>query len=145
VDRYPLRYYGDQDCVIDRVELGALENCRPGRVLRHPHGVIVAELLFDQALRPGETWVFEARWRDRSAAVSTEHAHLCRYPGEQYLMEVRFDPGTVPLACHAFVQSGLTGDRCATIPLTVSRHHAVHLLAEPERPGLRGIAWNWPD
>jgi hypothetical protein len=145
VDRYLIRYYGDPDCVIDRVELGALENCRTGRVLRHSAGVIVAELLFDQALRPGETWVFEARWRDRTGGASTEHAHLCRYAGEQYLMEVRFDAGAVPLACHAFVQSGLSSDRCATTALPVNRHHAVHLLAAAERPGLRGIAWDWSD
>jgi hypothetical protein len=143
VDRHVVRYYGDPGCVIELVELGALENCRTGRVLRHPAGVIVAELLFDQALRAGETWVFESSWYGLTGAACTEHAHGTRYAGEQYLMEVRFHAAALPVECHAFAQSGLSADRCATTTLAVSRYHTVHLLAAGVRPGLRGIAWAW--
>jgi hypothetical protein len=144
VDRHVLPYHGDPGCDIDRIRLNALENCRPGRVLRHPAGVMVAELLFDRALRAGETWVFESRWTGRTGAVCTEHAHRFPYCGEQYLLEVRFAAAALPVGCHVFAQSGLSGERCATAALTVNRHHAVHLLAGGERPGLRGIAWEWP-
>src|SRR5205814_3207479 len=40
-ERYVLRYFGDAGCQVDRLRLGGLENCRVGRVLRHPSGVLV--------------------------------------------------------------------------------------------------------
>jgi hypothetical protein len=72
VDRYLVRYFGDAGCDIERVHVQALENCRLGRVMRHPAGVLVAELLFDETLEAGQTWVFEDVVSDGTGAPSTE-------------------------------------------------------------------------
>ncbi|TML25685.1 MAG: hypothetical protein E6G35_11785 [Actinobacteria bacterium] len=143
VDRYVVRYFGDPGCHIERVRVAAVENCRLGRVLRHPDGVLVAELLFDQALAAGQTWVFEDRISDGTGAPSTEYAHGFRHHGEQHLMEVRFDPSTYPVDCHAFAQSALDDARHRTVELTLNRHCAVHLLAAGVDAGLLGIGWSW--
>jgi hypothetical protein len=143
VDRYVLRYFGDAGCAIDRVELGSLENCRLGSVRRHRAGVLVAELLFDKALRAGETWVFEYEVSDQTADVCTDHAHGFRQPGEQFLMEVRFHPAALPVDCHAFAQPGLYDSRHRTADLALSPHHAVHLFATGVSAGLLGVGWAW--
>jgi hypothetical protein len=143
VDRHRIQYFGDAGCVIDRVELDALENCQLGQVRRYPSGVIYAELLFDHTPRAGETWVFENRWSDATGAASTEHAHAITHRGQQYLIEIRFDATAVPARCYAFVQSGLYEDRHTTADVTLNRHHAVHLLASADDPGVLGIGWTW--
>lgn len=143
VDRSVLRYFGDPGCRIAEVEVRALENCRPGRIRRHPAGVLVAELLFDQTLRVGETWVFEHRLVDHTGQPCTEHAHGFRLPGQQYLLEVRFDPATRPVDCHAFAMPGLYDHRQRTAELTPNRHHAVHLVASEVSAGVLGIGWAW--
>jgi hypothetical protein len=144
VDRYVLRYFGDPGCDIGEVLIDAVENCRLGRVLRDPTGVLVAELLFDEALQAGQTWVFEEVVGDGTGAPSTEYAHGFRYRGEQHLMEVRFDPAALPTDCHAFAQSGLDDERHRTGALTLNRHHALHLYASGVSAGLLGIGWAWP-
>jgi hypothetical protein len=132
-------------CAIESVHVDAVENCRLSRVLRHPVGVLVAELLFDEVLAAGQTWVFEKRVRDGTGQPSREHAHGFRQHGEQHLMEVRFDPAALPLDCHAFAQSGLDDERRRTSDLALTSHHAVHLFASGVSGGLLGIGWSWPD
>jgi len=145
IDRYLVRYFGDPGCAIESVRVDAVENCRLSRVLRHPVGVLVAELLFDEVLAAGQTWVFEKRVRDGTGQPSREHAHGFRQHGEQHLMEVRFDPAALPLDCHAFAQSGLDDERRRTGDLVLTSHHAVHLFASGVSGGLLGIGWSWPD
>jgi hypothetical protein len=145
VDRYLVRYFGDAGCVIEAVHVDAVENCRLGRVLRHPAGVLVAELLFDEVLAAGQTWVFEDRVRDGTGEPSLEYAHGFRQHGEQHLMEVRFDPAALPVDCHAFAQSGLDDVRHRTGGLSLNAHHALHLFASGISGGLLGIGWSWPD
>src|SRR5262249_18323254 len=122
----------------------AVENCRLGRVLRHPAGVLVAEFLFDEALAAGQTWVFEDRVRDGTGQPSTEYAHGFRQHGEQHLMEVRFDPAALPVDCHALAQSALDAERPVTADLVLNSHHALHLFASGVDGGLLGIGWDWP-
>ncbi len=144
LDRYLVRYFGDADCDIERVRVEAIENCRLGRVLRHPAGVLVAELLFDETLEAGQTWVFEDRVDDGTGAPSTEYAHGFREHGEQHLMEVRFDPAALPVECHGFAQSDHHDARHPTGTLPLNRHHGVHLYAAGVCGGLLGIEWTWP-
>jgi hypothetical protein len=144
IDRFHLRYFGDAGCDIERVHVDAVENCRLGQVLRHPAGVLVAELLFGEPLEAGQTWVLENRVRDGTGAPSTEYAHGFREDGYQYVMEVRFDPAALPVECHAFAQSDLHDVRHRTGALTLNHHHGVHLFANGPRGGLLGIGWSWP-
>jgi hypothetical protein len=144
-DRYVLHFFGDTGCAVERVRLSGLETCRLGRVKRDRAArVLVAELLFDEALRAGQTWVLEVEIRDGTAQPCTEHAHGFRQPGEQYLLEVRFDPAALPVECHAFAQPGLYEARHRTAELTLNSQHAVHLLAPGTNTGLLGIGWSWP-
>jgi transcriptional regulator with XRE-family HTH domain len=144
VDRYILRYFGDPGCDVERVRVEAVENCSLGRILKHPAGVLVVELLFDEALAAGQTWVFEDRISDGTGAPSTEYAHGFRQHGEQHLMEIRFDAAALPVDCHAFAQSSLDDERHRTADLTLNHHHALHLFSSGVSAGLLGIGWSWP-
>ncbi len=140
VDRFVLRYFGDAGCDVDTVRLGLLENCRLGEVRRHPTGVVVAELLFDEVLPAGQTWVFEKQIIDESRKPCTEHAHGFLRTEEQYVLEVRFDPDQLPVDCHVFGQPGLHDERRRISDLALNRHHAVHLgESHPRAPTERSV------
>lgn len=146
VDRYLVRYFGDRGCAIAEVELHALENCRLGRVERHPtQPVLVAELLLGTTLREGETWVLEHALTDRTAEPGTDHGHAFRCPAAQYLLEVRFDPQRLPRACYSYTRAALHDPVHRTGRLVLNSHHAVHLAASDTRTGVLGIVWEWPE
>jgi hypothetical protein len=145
VDRYVVRYFGDEGCRIEQVRIVTLENCRLGRVERHREApVLAAELLFGEALRAGETWVFEHEVVDRTGERCAEHGHGFLEPQDLYLLEVRFDPGNLPVDCHAYAQPGLYDARRRTADLALNNHHAVHLIVSGVTAGLIGIGWTWP-
>jgi hypothetical protein len=144
VDRFVLRYFGDAGCDVDSVRLCLLENCRLGEVRRHATGVVVAELLFDEVLSAGQTWVFEKQIIDQTGRPCTEHAHGFLGTGEQYVLEIRFDPARLPADCHVFGQPGLHDERRRIADLALNRHHAVHLYTSAASAGLIGIGWSWP-
>lgn len=112
---------------------------------RHPDApVVVAELLFGQRLRAGETWVFERRIvNPGKGPPSTVHAHAVRHRVEHYLLQIRFDPSALPVDCHAFTQTDLYEPwrRVADLPLSV--HHDVHQVGAPLITGIHGIQWSW--
>lgn len=144
IDRYVVRYYGNPGCVAALVRPQPLANCRLGRFLPHPDApALVFELLFDQSLRAGETWVFESQVVDRSASETTEFAYGFRIPAEQYLLEVRFHPKALPARCYTFAQLDLDDERHPTRELTLSKYHTVHLIASAITSGVLGIKWDW--
>ncbi len=145
VDRYVARYYGNSGCLPALVRPRPLGNCRLGLFVPHPSApALVYELLFGHALLAGETWVFESELLDPTAGVSSEFAHGFRYPAEQYVLEVRFDPRARPAACYSFAQRDLCDDRHRTARLTLSPHDTVHLVASSVSSGVLGIQWEWP-
>ncbi|MGK5440360.1 helix-turn-helix domain-containing protein [Micromonospora sp. URMC 105] len=144
VDRYVARYYGGRECEPGLVRPQPLDNCRLGRLLAHPSApAMVYELVFDQALRTGDTWVFEAELTDPNAGGCSEFAHGFRYPTDQYILEVQFHPGALPATTYAFAQSDLNDERHPLENLALSRHHTVHLIATGVDSGVLGIKWNW--
>jgi hypothetical protein len=144
VDRYVGRYYGNPGCDAARVRPEPLGNCRLGSVLAHPDApALVYELLFDQSLLAGETWVFEAQLTEDDAGQTTEFAYGFRYPAEQYLLEVRFHPMALPARCYSFAQLDLDDERHPTRELALSKHNSVHLLASAITSGVLGIKWDW--
>jgi hypothetical protein len=145
VDRYVARYYGGGECDPALVRAEPLGNCRLGRFVAHPSApALVYELVFDQALRAGDTWVFETRLIDPTGGVSTEFAYGFRYPAEHYLLEVRFHPGALPASTYSFAQFDLSDGRHPTGNLALSKHHTVHLIASAVDSGVLGIKWDWP-
>jgi hypothetical protein len=145
VDRQVVRYYGNPGCVPALVRPTALGNCRLGRVVPHPsEPALIYELLFDQTLSIGDTWVFEARTVDLTGGVCTEFAYGFRFPADQYLLEVRFHPGALPQRCYSFAQLDLGDERHPTGTLALSRHNSVHIVASGVSSGVLGIKWDWP-
>lgn len=144
IDRHVVRYYGNPGCTPELVRPRAVGNCRLGQVVPHPsEPALIYELLFDQTLRAGDTWVFETRLSDAGGGVCTEFAYGFRFPAEQYLLEVRFHPHTLPARCYSFAQRDLADERHPTAELSLSAHHSVHLVASRVRSGVLGIKWDW--
>ncbi|MFD0359385.1 hypothetical protein ACFVHW_37470 [Streptomyces sp. NPDC127110] len=145
VDRYLAVHHGDPGCDATRVEVTAYENCRTGRVRRHPEaGVVVAELLFDARLRRGDTYVFGYGIADGTGGRSTEYVRGFSYAGGQYMLQVAFDEAALPVRCRRFARTGPGAPRTALGDLTPSgRHRAVHLLEQEVRRGILGITWDW--
>ncbi|MFJ8076052.1 hypothetical protein ACIQ7Q_19415 [Streptomyces sp. NPDC096176] len=145
VDRYLAVHHGDADGDPAGVEVSGLENCRTGRVRRdRASGVVIAELLFDAGLRAGETYVFGYGFEDGSGGTSTEYVRGFDYAGGQYVLQVRFDVGALPVRCHRLSQATTGMPRGARTDLTPSGlHRTVHLVEQGVRPGMLGIAWDW--
>ncbi|MFD8529743.1 hypothetical protein ACFV0L_20230 [Streptosporangium canum] len=145
MDRYVIRSFADPGTDLDGCGIHALENCRVGTILRHhARGVMVAELLFDHALRAGDTWVFEWESFDRPTRPCAGHGHGFRQPVGHFLVQVRFDPAALPAECHSYVRSGPDAKPCRTGVLVPNAHHTVHLAAADVVSGVLGIAWRWP-
>ncbi|MCX4822294.1 hypothetical protein OG883_20860 [Streptomyces sp. NBC_01142] len=145
IDRYLAIHHGDPGCDPARVEVSALENCRTGRVRWHREtGVLVAELLFDSRLRAGETYLFGYGFEDGTGGPSGEYVRGFSFAGGQYVLQVRFDEGALPVRCRRFAQATTGAPRGARTDLTLSgRHRTVHLLEQGVRPGILGIDWDW--
>ena len=145
VDRYLAIHHGDPGCDPARVEVSALENCRTGRVRWHREtGVLVAELLFDARLRAGETYLFGYGFEDGTGGPSGEYVRGFSFAGGQYVLQVRFDEGALPVRCRRFAQATTGAPRGARTDLTLSgRHRTVHLVEQGVRPGILGIDWDW--
>ncbi|MFJ5552411.1 hypothetical protein [Streptomyces sp. NPDC093225] len=145
IDRYLAIHHGDPGCDAALVEVRAHENCRTGRVRRHPGtGVIVAELLFDARLRPGDTYVFGYGFEDGTGGPCGEYLRGFGYAGGHYLLQVRFDDAALPVRCRRFSQASATSPRGEVADLTPNgRHRAVHLVEPAVRRGILGIAWDW--
>jgi hypothetical protein len=144
VDRYVQRFYGERGCDLDRVRLANLHNCLLGRTAKHPtEPVMLVELLFDETLGAGETWIFESEIQSDTGEPCLEFGHAFAQPEEQYVMEVRFHPQRMPVDCHVYRSVGLGTERIRTADLTLSARNSVHLVANGLRDGVLGIAWRW--
>lgn len=145
VDRYIAVHHGDPGCDPERIRVRADENCRTGRIRRHPEAeLVVAELLFDARLRAGDTHVFGYGFEDGTAGRSTEYVRGFSYTGGQYVLQVRFDEAALPVRCRRFTRSGPDAPRGRLADLNPSGpHRAVHVVEQGVRRGILGIGWDW--
>lgn len=142
IDSFTGCYFGH--CDPDLVRVQPLANCRPGRRLAHPSEPALAyELLFGERLRRGETWVFDMKLIDGTESLCSEFAFAFRYPFDQYVLEVQFDPRALPRNLTAFSHDDLRSERRAEQKLSLSTHHSVHLVASAVDSGVVGIEWDW--
>jgi len=145
LDRYYTRFFGDRGCDLDAVVVEPVDNCRLGRVRRHPSvPVMVTEILFGQSLAAGQTWVFERRISDGGGQPTLEYAYAVRQRVSQYVLQVRFDPAARPVECVSFAQPNLYEPVHRTARLALTPYHSVHLTAGNLVAGVLGIAWTWP-
>ncbi|MDJ0461733.1 hypothetical protein [Streptomyces sp. H27-C3] len=145
IDRYLAIHHGDPGCDPGRVVVQARENCRTGRVRwDREAGVVVAELLFDARLRPGDTYFFGYAFEDGTGGPSSEYVRGFSFTGGQYVLQVRFDEQALPVRCHRFAKSSAGAAHAARQDLTLSgRHGTVHLVEQGVRAGILGIDWDW--
>jgi hypothetical protein len=144
VDRYVARYYGGQECDPNLVLAQPLANCRLGRFLRHSSApALIYEVVFDQALRAGDTWVFETQMSDPNGGLCSRFARGFRYPADQYIVEVQFHPAALPANACAFAQFDLNDEPHPIRNLTLNKYHTVHLIASAVDSGVLGIKWDW--
>ncbi|GAA3136672.1 hypothetical protein GCM10017600_52730 [Streptosporangium carneum] len=144
-DRHIIVYRGDLGCDVERVRIRALEDCRVGRVRRDgPTALVAAELLFDRALRIGETQVIRYELADPSGVETTEYERGFRFPAGQYTLRVSFAASALPVGIHRFARHDHGAPEHDHGELALNAHHAVHLVADSLQPGLIGIRWDWP-
>lgn len=102
LDRWLLVYTQD-DPAAGPPELHAVRNCRVGRAeVDEKHGLVVAELVFDQPIDRGETHLIEYTLTNSGPPYPecrNTHYREFRRPVREYLLEVRFAPGTAPGHC----------------------------------------------
>ncbi|MFC5285978.1 hypothetical protein ACFPM7_02850 [Actinokineospora guangxiensis] len=143
-DRHIAVYCEEPGTDPSAVDVLALENCRVGRVRRHPHApVIAAELLFDRALRTGQTHLFEYKVTVADGLPTTVYRRAFRYPAETYVASVRFHSGRLPVRCWGFVQQGEDPVQAVEEELPMSAGHLVHISAGEVIPGVLGVEWEW--
>lgn len=145
VDRYLAIHHGDAGCVPELVRVRADENCRVGRVRWRPGvPVVVAELLFDTRLRPGETYVFGYTVQDGTGGESHEYVRGFSFGGGRYVLQVGFDTAALPVRCRSFTRATASARDCEERELTLSGgNRTVHLVRGDAGPGILGIGWAW--
>lgn len=124
-------------------EIRPLRHCHLGRtVLRPADGLLVAELLFDRALRKGETVITEHELVNSAPyPPATNYERKFRLPVREFVLEVCFDPARVPVDCVRYFRL----DEADEIAVPVERSLSVHGVALNFGPGRYGFRWSWPD
>lgn len=145
IDRYLAIYQGDPGADIEQVAVRAEENCRLGRIRRDPVArLLVAELLLDRRLRPGDTHLLSYGFDDAPAAEpSREYVRGFNAGTGQYVLQVSFAAGALPVRCHRFTRRDPTAAPSGVEELTLDGNRCVHLMAGGLRPCLLGVRWDW--
>ncbi|PWK86191.1 hypothetical protein C8D88_105234 [Lentzea atacamensis] len=123
--------------------LTAVRACRVGRVARErTNGVLVAELLFDEPISPGETAAIEYELIYPHPTV--EHTHFRRFAERvhDYVLEIKFPAESPPASCEQFA-SGPAGTEMygGARPAPVDSWGYAHAAALDFGPGLYGMRW----
>ncbi|SFQ58995.1 hypothetical protein SAMN05421810_11076 [Amycolatopsis arida] len=143
-DRFLAVYCAEPGSRAGDILPSAGENCRLGRVRRHPHAPVIAiELLFDRRLRAGETHLFDYQFTIDSAVPSVDYRRGFRYPGDSYVLGIRFAEESIPVRCFAFTQHEPHGGSNVDGELPVTPGRWVHRVARDLRPGVLGVRWEW--
>ncbi len=126
--------------------LTAIRACRVGRLARErTNGVLVAELLFDGPIAPGQSIAIEYELIYPHPTV--EHTHFRRF-GERvhdYVLEIKFSGEDPPASCEQFA-SGPAGTEMfgGARPAPVDAWGYAHAAALDFGPGLYGMRWTVP-
>ena len=110
----------------------ALKNCTVGQLVQDPaRGLLIAELLFDKALRKGESIVIEHELVYQAPCpLATNYERKFRLPTHEYVLEVTFE-GAVPTSVTQL-------DGAAVRPGRTLLDVALDV-----QPGVRGFRWTW--
>jgi hypothetical protein len=146
-DRWVL-VYDWEAATKDAPEIIGLRNCRLGRVaVDHDAHILVAELLFDRPLATGETLIMEYQVVNPVSGhgvTADSYSRRLRLPVRDYVLEVQFDPGHLPVRCQQFSSPAADVRLARRRNLTISPTGEVHAVALGVGPGMFGIEWDWP-
>ncbi|MFC0041172.1 hypothetical protein [Actinomadura rayongensis] len=119
--------------------------CRFGRVrVDETSGLIAAELLFDRALRRGETYLLEYGFGfEETGPPITEEGRGFHTPQHEYLIEVRFHPAMLPARCYRSWRPDGRSDLRDDAELRLSSYRSVHFIEFGMPAGYHGIRWEW--
>ncbi|GAA3885368.1 hypothetical protein GCM10022243_57740 [Saccharothrix violaceirubra] len=126
-----------------------VSGCSVGRIEADEEtGMIAAELVFERPLSRGETVVVEhASVLDGPPYPrgNDSYGRVFRSPIRDYVIEIRFDPRALPVACHRFTTTPDDPDGGDRRRLPVNAEGAAHAVALNFGPGTFSVAWEWPD
>ena len=144
VDRLVVMH-GNDDPLCPVPQARALQCCRVGRTTSAPgSGVVAAELLLPRPLRRGEFVTVEYEFVQSAPYPPAYRWERRRRTGtRQYVLEVVFDPGALPVACERYAQP-VDGEPTAE-PLPLGPEHGLLLVELDGRPGVVGARWEWPE
>ncbi|MFI6497401.1 hypothetical protein [Nonomuraea typhae] len=117
---------------------------RPGRIRADEEtGIEVHEMLLDRILPAGQSTV-ATRTLAYPPGHLDPHTVWRAEPGTRELtVEVEFDPGALPVRCHAYHHASIAHPRAAVRELWIGASRtAARIVLDPE-PGLHGVAWEW--
>jgi hypothetical protein len=142
-DRWLLIYNSDDPAASAPV-LTTVRNCHLGRQqVDAENGLMVAELMFDQPIRRGDTYLIEYELANAGPPYPTcnrTHWREFRRPIREYLLEIHFNSANVPRRCQQFSRpAGQKHPRMRNLSLDACR--SVHAVAIDFGPGLFGIEW----
>jgi hypothetical protein len=143
VDRWICLYHNEHGILPDHKQAS---RCRFGRIRTDTGSALMAsELLFDRPLARGETYLIEYGFGfPVPGPPSTEESRGFRYPQHEYLLEIEFDPSTVPARCYRTWRFGAESRAAEETDLRMSSSHTVHIIEFGLQPGGQlGIRWEW--
>ncbi|MEU7478172.1 XRE family transcriptional regulator [Lentzea sp. NPDC042327] len=141
VHRYLVRYEADEPGTTPA--LTAVDFCRVGRtVVDAASGLIVAELLLDRPLKPGEHTVVEYGLCAPPGPPVEFYSRRLRSPVGEYAQLVRFE-GDPPAGGHTFRKDGPAAPEHTTEPLHVGASGTSALVVHDVRPCVVGTRWHW--
>ncbi|PWI41313.1 hypothetical protein [Streptomyces sp. ICBB 8177] len=119
---------------------------RLGRVRTDPvAGYSVAEFILDRMLNTGDTatveYVSYSAIPERTPQNYTRHS-LYR-PAAVLVLEVEFDPKTIPARCAGFYSPRRETPEQSLGPLWIGNSNSAHLALSDLDAGMYGIRWEW--
>ncbi|SER26609.1 hypothetical protein SAMN05216188_109221 [Lentzea xinjiangensis] len=126
-------------------DIVAEKSCRVGRVRRDDdHKLLVAEIILDRVLRAGETALVDLRLISDPGADSASADRTFLRTLRNYVLEVEFHPGAVPVRCHSFTRPGPDAPDVETGELWIGTTCAAHLVVPEAQAGhVHGVKWEW--
>jgi transcriptional regulator with XRE-family HTH domain len=158
VNRHMILFSNDPDVDVTRIKATHLQNCRLGRHRVLADSYFVAfELIFDQTLNAGETFIFSYRLDLSDAFLteaeriangielieSTEGVRAFRRPTHTYVLAAKFTPGVMPVRTYRVHAPRRGGIEQAVRELDLSAQGTTHIAVQNPPLGVHGIRWEW--
>jgi hypothetical protein len=125
-------------------EITSVRHARLGRVRRRPEsGLLVTELLLDRPLGQGDSTVFEYEVLIPDSGTTTDYGRFFAVPVREYVLQVHFDPGCVPVHCERFDRDPAEETDRRRQQLWIGASASAHVLVQDQQPGQVGIRWQW--